>query len=463
MSLLRLAPLVLLFPALLRAQELPSLREAAAGRRAALLQRLGEGVAIIQSADRSQPNLYEYMAPDTENHDFVYLTGMDDVAAPGAVLVLVPKGDEYREMLYTSAPPERVRAETGIAHVFPYERFLEDLSSALTDHRNLRITQLRFKPVASALARAWGDSRKVTWFNYPRFTNLHEPANPRLALVTRLREASPEIELRDAGDVIDRLRMIHDAYSIAALRRAVDITGHGLMEAMRTVRPGMTTRQLGEVMDFVYRYNGAGLGFPTGVSAGRAEAHVFATAREEMDARRLGQEIRAGSLVHIDTGAEWAHYSADVQRTIPADATFTPAQRRLYETVLGVQKAVIAAVRPGVTWNELHELAVRMLREAGGLDRSYTYGIGHYIGMEVHDHGFYTEPLQPGMVIAIEQGAVVDGVRVAFEDDVLVTASGHEWLSRFIPIEVDEVERIRREGTGIGNPSRLLAPAQRRR
>ena len=113
--------------------------------------------------------------------------------------------------------------------------------------------------------------------------------------------------------------------------------------------------------------------------------------------------------------------------------------------MLNVQKAVIGAVRPGVTWQELHDLAVSMLRDAGGWDESYTYGIGHYIGLEVHEHGDYTEPLVPGMVLAIEQGAIVNGTRVAFEDDVLVTEDGHEWLTSFVPIEIDEVEALPRQ------------------
>ena len=120
--------------------------------------------------------------------------------------------------------------------------------------------------------------------------------------------------------------------------------------------------------------------------------------------------------------------------------------------VLDVQKAVISEVRPGVTWQELHDLAMRMLKDAGGWDESYTYGIGHFIGMEVHEHGDYVGPLMPGMVLAIEQGAVVDGTRVAFEDDILVTSDGHEWLTRFIPIEIDEVEALLEE-------DKLLQPA----
>nr|MCU0649700.1 aminopeptidase P N-terminal domain-containing protein [Gemmatimonadaceae bacterium] len=141
-------------------------RAATAARRATLAARLGEGIAIIQATDRSQANLYEFMVPDTEHHDFVYLTGLDQPGAGDAVLVLNPRGATYREVLYTPGDVERVKLATGIAHVFPLTRFLEDLSSALTDYRNLRITQLRFKPVASDLSRGLGDTTKVLWFNY---------------------------------------------------------------------------------------------------------------------------------------------------------------------------------------------------------------------------------------------------------------------------------------------------------
>ena len=117
-------------------------------------------------------------------------------------------------------------------------------------------------------------------------------------------------------------------------------------------------------------------------------------------------------------------------------------------------------VPPGATWRQLHDMAVEMLRDAGGWDATYTYGIGHFIGMEVHEHGDYTAPLEPGMVLAIEQGVVVDGTRVAFEDDVLVTEDGHEWLSHFIPIEIDDVESLRREAPVV-RPQALLLPVTR--
>ena len=422
-------------------------REAAIARRADFMQRMEGGIAVITSADRSQPNLYEFFVPDTENHDFVFLTGIYESGPPGSVLVLNPGGDTFREILYTDLDPEEARRHSGVEHVFARDRFLEHLSSALTDYRNLRITQLRFKEAASDMARGWGDDGKILYVNYPRFTNLNEPPTPRLDFVERLRGATAELDVRDAGDLLDPMRMVLDDFAMKNTLAAIEITGAGLMEGMKVAAAGLTTRQVMETVDYVYRLRGADLGFPTGVSpaSNLDEELKWETTAEEEAARKGDARIEEGALVHFDTGARMNHYSADIQRTVPADGRFTDEQRRVYEGVLFVQKAVIAAVRPGVTWQELHELAMSELRALGGWDESYTYGIGHFIGLDVHEHGDYVEPLQPGMVLAIEQGAIVDGTRVAFEDDVLVTENGHEWLTRFIPIEVDEVEALLRE------------------
>jgi Xaa-Pro aminopeptidase len=419
--------------------------------------RMEGGLAIITSADRSQPNLYEFYNPDTENHDFVFLTGIYDAPPEGSILVLNPGGDTYREILYTDGDPEEIRSLSGVEHVFARSLFLEHMSSALSDYSNLRITQLRFKPVASDLAKGWGNGEKLLYVNYPRFTNLNEPANPRLAFLKRLQEATSELAVRDAGDLLTPMRMVLDHFAMKNLRRAVEITGKGLMEGMKVARPGLTVLQVMQTVDYIYRLHGAGLGFDThvGLASHLNEVIRYASAREEAAARKGDARITDGVLVHFDTGAEFNHYSADVQRVVPADGTFTAEQRHIYEKVLEVQKAVIAAVRPGVTWQELHDLAVSMLREAGGWDESYTYGIGHFVGMEVHEHGDYLEPLVPGMVLAIEQGVIVDGTRVAFEDDVLVTEDGHEWLTRFIPIELDEVEALRQQAPLV-QPENLL-------
>jgi Xaa-Pro aminopeptidase len=213
-------------------------RQAAIERREALMERMGGGLAVITSADRSQPNLYEFYTPDTEHKDFVFLTGIYDAHPPGHVLVLNPGGTTYRSVIYTDMDPAEVTRLSGVEHVFPRNRFLEHLSSAITDYRNLRITQLRFKEVASDYSRGWGGDDKRLYVNYPRFNNLNEPANPRLAFLERLQQATPELDLRDAGDLIDPLRMVLDDFAMKNLRRAIAITGRGLMEGMKIARRG---------------------------------------------------------------------------------------------------------------------------------------------------------------------------------------------------------------------------------
>ena len=218
-------------------------REAAITRRAELMERLESGLAIITSADRSQPNRYEFYTDDTEHKDFVFLTGIYDAQPPGHVLVLNPGGDTYREVLYTDMDPAAASRLSGIDHVFPRDRFLEHMSSALNDYRNLRITQLRFKEVASDFARGWGNDDKILYVNYPRFTNLNEPRNPRLDFVERMQAATSELIVRDAGDLLDPMRMIIDDFGMKNLKRAIEITGQGLMEGMKTAEPGLTSLQ----------------------------------------------------------------------------------------------------------------------------------------------------------------------------------------------------------------------------
>jgi Xaa-Pro aminopeptidase len=216
----------------------------------------------------------------------------------------------------------------------------------------------------------------------------------------------------------------------------------------------MTESQVMEIIDFVYRFHGADLGFPTEVKRyppnGPRPRSEIPEGFIQYQTRSSGDLLQPGDMVHTDTGAEFNFFSADIQRNVAVDGSLTSKQREIYEIALTVQKTVIDSVRPGVTWWQLHRMAERLLKEAGGYDKYYQYGIGHFIGMEVHDEGDYLKPLQPGMALSIEQGVFPpNGPHAAFEDDVIVTATGHEWVSRSIPIEIREIEALARE------PSRL--------
>ena len=153
-------------------------------------------------------------------------------------------------------------------------------------------------------------------------------------------------------------------------------------------------------------------------------------------------------------GAEYADYSADISRTLPVSGQLTPRQREIYEIVLGAQKAVIAAIRPGRTLygrgsNSLHQIAFNYLNTHGtdqhgdSLGKYFIHGIGHTIGLDVHDLSDPSPVLQEGMVLAIEPGLYLpeENIGVRIEDNILVTRDGGEVLTKRLPREPDDVER----------------------
>src|SRR4029077_2043191 len=168
--------------------------------------------------------------------------------------------------------------------------------------------------------------------------------------------------------------------------------------------------------------------------------------------------MESGDLVVIDAGAEYGDYSADISRTFPVNGHFTPRQREIYEIVLGAQKAVLAAIKNGMTLygrgpNSLHNIAYDYLNSHGKdshgepLGKYFIHGIGHSIGLDVHDLSDGVLELQPGMAIAIEPGLYLpeENIGVRIEDNVLVTRDGSELLTRRLPKEPDEVERWMQE------------------
>jgi Xaa-Pro aminopeptidase len=155
----------------------------------------------------------------------------------------------------------------------------------------------------------------------------------------------------------------------------------------------------------------------------------------------------------IDAGAEYGQYTADITRTWPVDGKFTGRQKSIYNLVLATQQATFDAVRPGVKLATLDSIAHAFMRDHSNnlcgdktCDTYFFHGVGHWLGMDVHDVGDYTTPLAPGMVFTIEPGIYLqdEGLGVRIEDDVLVTATGGEWLGAGLPKKTDEIERVMR-------------------
>ena len=276
--------------------------------------------------------------------------------------------------------------------------------------------------------------------------------------------APPRIE--DPGQIVHELRLRKEPREIEALRTAVELTRKGHLASMKAGRPGAHEYELHALLEREFRHGGGrGWGYYPIVAAGEN-----ATVLHYNDNR---VQIREGELVLIDAGAEYDLYTADVTRTFPASGRFTEAQRGLYQLVLDAADACIAATRPGETIEGLHERAVRILTEGmvrlgllkGEVDqliqentfrRYYMHRTSHWLGLDVHDVGNYSvdgkpRPLEPGMVFTIEPGlyvasddetapAELRGIGIRIEDDILVTGSGHENLTRAIPRTVKDVE-----------------------
>jgi Xaa-Pro aminopeptidase len=277
--------------------------------------------------------------------------------------------------------------------------------------------------------------------------------------------------------------MIKDTLEIAALRRAAQVSGLGMIEMMRAAHPGMNDREVAGLMEYVWKREGSPRGsFTPIVSSGTNAMTLFTLQRENYNA--VNRVMKAGELLFVDYGAaEWMMYGSDLCRTVPVSGTFTAVQRKYYDIVLEAQEAAIAAIQPGVMMVDVIKRAAQVFRKHGlepnediarmgvdhvwGLMPSPTHylsrdagvtrysaagfgvrDLGHSIGLEATDGRDWSRPLAPGMVVTVEPKIYIPDLEIAImiEDEILVTPTGHENLSAGVPKRAEDVERTMAEG-----------------
>jgi Xaa-Pro aminopeptidase len=401
-------------------------------RRAALLDRIGTGIAIIRSADeKSIEGDYPQDSDFRQDNDFFYLTGLE-TADSWLVLVARGEGQSDQTILYVPARDSAEERWTG-PKLGPGPE-----AAALTGISDTRPTS-NVKAELHQLLNAPG-----VLLLYPRYGNQKDSMLFReLGLTDSLGRA---VQKRNVRGLIGALRLVKDEDEIARLRKAIDITAEAEREAMKTARPGMWEYEIEALIEYTFRRRGAErLGFPSIVGTG-----INSTTLHYDKSRR---QTEAGDLVVMDIGAEYGYYSADVTRTIPLSGRFTPRQRALYDLVLATQQAAIDSVKPGMTIGRLNSISRAYMREHSGdlcggesCDRYFIHGLSHWLGMDVHDVGDYSAKLAPGMVLTVEPGIYIPaeqlGIRI--EDDVLVTANGYDLLSKGAPRSAAEIETLMR-------------------
>ena len=412
---------------------------AVAGRRARLMDRLGDAVVLIpaahersaepygdypQDTDFRQHNVFFYFS-QLESQDAWIVLNATQAGPDEAILLLPPRNPAQERWTGVRLGPDTLAVRlTGFTTVLPLTR----LDSVLAAARE----------------------RRVPFYIEIDATTRDEP------LIARLRaDSAAGVVVRNMRPIADSMRLVKDAGEIAALRRAARISAEAHADMIRAARPGMYEYEIEAVVEAGFRSRGADrVGYPSIVGSG------FNATTLHYDVNR--RQAQAGELVVVDAAAEYAQYTADVTRTFPISGRFTARQRAIYELVLGAQQAAMDSTRPGVTIGRLSQIANQYLREHSGnlcpvepgamvprgdstCARYMIHGLSHWIGMDVHDVGGYgNRPLVAGMVFTIEPGIYIpaESLGVRIEDDILVTDTGYENLSAAAPRAAADVERL---------------------
>lgn len=388
-------------------------------RRAKLMATLKDGVAVIYGGQRD-PTSGPVSPPFYQSGDFAWLTGIVD--EPGAVLVLAPAERTYREFLLL--PSRDIETERWDVERLPLGSQIEARTGI---QRVRRVSSL------DALVTAVAVRSRTLHFMGP-ISSASAPVPSALDLYSRVMARVPGCTLKDQSALLPALRVIKEPRELDLMRKATAATRAGHLAAMKAVRPGMTERQLTAILETGFRDGGGeGLSYDSIVATGRNAASLHYA--------HGNATIGANDLILIDAAASVGTYACDVTRTFPASGKFTAQQRADYELVLAAQEAAAKMLKPGVIHEDMTEAANAVFRKAGRIDE-FTHGLGHFVGLDVHDAGDYTKPLPVGAVLTIEPGLYNQqgnqGIRI--EDLYLISANGAERLSTGIPRTVSEIE-----------------------
>lgn len=424
-------------------------------RRKVLMQRLGsDAILILPSATEVLRN-GDAVYPFRQQSDFYYLTGFDE---PESVLVLAPKRKEGEFILFSRvrdrdreiwdgprAGQEGARKQFGAHQAFPIQQFVKMLPAILTGKKSI--------------CYPLGINKK--------FDNLLLRGVNQVRSKVRSGVASP-IAFMDSNPFIHEMRLFKSPSEVAVMQKAVDITEEAHVRAMKACKPGMFEYELEAELSYAFKRHGAQQpAYNPIVGAGKNTCILHYVSNN--------QKIKNGDLVLIDAGAEYQNYAADITRTFPANGTFSPEQKAIYELVLAAQLAAIKSIKPGASWAKAQEVVVNIITKGliklGLLKGSlhtlikkqaylpfYMHRSGHWLGLDVHDAGQYRagkdwRKLKPGMVLTVEPGIYISAdipniakrwhnIGVRIEDNVLVTKNGCKVLSQRIPKTVKDIEAV---------------------
>jgi Xaa-Pro aminopeptidase len=443
-------------------------------RHVQVFEKIGaNAVAVVQGVHQTEG----YTLPRQHN-TFYYLSGIE---TPGAYLLL--DGRTKRVIIYL--PPRNQRLEAAEGRVLSADDgALVQKISGVDEVKPVAEMMVAGWPIATAAGDGRGGGRgggrgappvqifvefnpaenqgqsrgELLSAETARANDFWDGTTSRQKrFVELLRVRQPRAEIRDLNPILDVMRSTKSAREIAMVRRASQIAGLGVMEAMRSTEPGVTEYQLDAAARYVFLLNDARLEGYRSITASGTEninnMHYF----------RNTSTLKDGDLVLMDFAPDYRYYTSDIGRVWPVNGKYAPWQRELLQFVLEYRNAVMTRIRPGVTSRQImdeakgamepvfartkfskpiYEKACRNLVEGGG-------GVfSHTVGMAVHDVGRYAgEPLKPGQVFSVDPQLRVpeENLYLRYEDTVVVTEKGVENFTDFLPSELDDMEKLVQE------------------
>lgn len=434
-------------------------REEFAQRRSRIFDAIGNNaIALIQGAS-GLPGFSVFRQANT----LYYLTGLESAQAylllngkSRQSVIYLPHRDEATESnqgkVLSAEDSELVHNLTGVDQVKGIEFLSADLIGTGLIRPPAPLLFTEFSPAENG-----NDSRDELLYAQARASADPWDGQPsREALfIQKLRDRVPQFEIRDLSPILDAMRVIKSEKEIELIRKATQIAGLGIIEAMRSTQPGIYEYQLDAAAKYIFHLHGArGDGYASIIGGGTNAymGHYF----------HKTDVLNNGDLVLMDYAPDYHYYTSDVTRIWPVNGKFNSEQKELYNFIVAYRDALFKNIRPGVTSNEVLDKAAAEMKEylkgKKFLKPTHLKAVeeglkfrGHFqhpVGMAVHDVGrVHGIPLQPGMVFTIDPMIWIHEERlyIRIEDMALVTAEGVENLSAFVPSRLEDVEAILKE------------------
>lgn len=400
-------------------------------------------VAIFNSNDIMPTNADGTM-PFRQNNDLLHLSGVDQEES---ILVIAPDAlyPEHREMLFVRETNESIAIWEG-------EKLTKERAFEVSGIKNVFWLDDFDRLLNMVMSNA--DNVYLNSNEHARATVEVETRDARFG--KKFRDQFPYHNIERSAPIMHDLRAIKHQIEIDVMQQACDITDKGIRRLLNFIRPGVWEFEIEAELSHEFLINR---------SRGFAYTPIIATGGNACVLHYIENhdQCKAGDVILMDVGAEYANYASDCTRCIPVSGKFTDRQKDVYNAVLRVMRAAMNLLKPGVYLKDYHvEVGKLMEKELIGLGlitqeevdnqdpkrpaykKYFMHGTSHFIGLDVHDVGHWDKPIAPGMVFTVEPGIYIpdEDLGIRLENDIVITEDGFIDLMKNIPLEVEEIETL---------------------